>query len=63
MEQKYRVFIRLLFLAVAQTSALSFTLAGKNSRCLEIDYLGEKADDGHHLPIAELENNYKKEIV
>ena len=50
MEPKHRVFMRLLFSAAAQTSALSPTLTGENGRCLETDYLGEKAYDGHHLP-------------
>ena len=49
------------FLAAAQTSALSSTLAGENGRCFETDYLGEKAYDGHHLPMVGLvESNYKE---
>ena len=63
MEPKHRVFIRLPFSTAAQTSASSHTVAGENGRCLATDYLGEKAYGGHHLPMVELESNYKKEIA
>ena len=63
MGPKHRVFIGFLFSAAAQASALSPTLAGENGRCLETDYLGEKAYDGNHFPMVELvESNCKKEV-
>ena len=62
-EPKHKVFIILPSSTAAQTSALSPTLAGENGRCLETDYLGERAYDGHHLPMVGLfESNCKKEV-
>ena len=42
------------FSTAAQTSALFLALAGENGRRLETDYVGEKAYDGHYLPMTVL---------